>query len=924
MATAHEIITSIRGDAALRTSEALDLLCLLVPILDAVPDHEEAQSAAYSVISRMPREDVAAALLDWWFVVATGGQTPLGWAYNLPDTIEMPLRSRMAEVIALGHAGIGVPIGRWLRESRALPERLLAIDTLTDLDSYGKSKLPDEREVWAWFQSELEPTVRALRAGNRANEFVPDPRQLERELGRTNIEPHSRRWDEIVKRVDECTEGINELVRVQAVAAPWLGLSVPQPLDALPNEVTTALGDLAPAVFEPLLAADDRWWLLHAREVADRAEAIAAELEELDFAEEVDANEEVDLVEEIDLAWWATLLEHWCNVARAEGTHVETPCIDRVIARRNSIRREIDKLRAAGVDADEAELCLMDHNLSAASRAVREFQDKLQRDRRIDALRNQLHHFRREAEQDQTIPAGWIERVAEAEAILSRGDVDSAKRFVDLLAGDLRRTRRSGEIAELRELRGELERLAAAPVVFADLDAHLAELEGDAERSVDRELKRRLDDRLRDLLNQRRIEVKELLAKIHSLLDGADESLGDTARHDFELKIPDIEHAELSGELMQARQLALELLSSIQDNRVYRWDRGKGESELVEHVVSYCTQELDFDEDDVRRLYVAAKTKPFIILAGLTGSGKSTIARLFAGALGADARNGRFRRIAVRPDWIDQSDVLGLMNPISSRFEPGWLALVARQCEKNLDQIHVVLLDEMNLAPVEQYLAEYLSALEESRSGYDATRLPLYSEGADPVNKVDWPSSLPFPRNLIMIGTVNVDETTRVLSERVLDRANVLQLSVAMSDAHHSSSAASVRPWYVPFSEWDAVCVRQPDGSRHSLLVELGEILHAIGIGVGARAHVELERFLANSSGIIDPNTALDLGIIQRIIPKIRGFKRDLAEGLDELQDLLERQSCDRSARIIGRWLADSVSDDEFIDGTDARIGLIR
>ena len=90
-----------------------------------------------------------------------------------------------------------------------------------------------------------------------------------------------------------------------------------------------------------------------------------------------------------------------------------------------------------------------------------------------------------------------------------------------------------------------------------------------------------------------------------------------------------------------------------------------------------------------------------------------------------------------------------------------------------------------------------------------------------------------------------------------------------------------------------------------------------------ARAHIELERFLANASGILDPNTALDLGVLQRIIPKIRGFKRDLVDGLEDLQEALENRSCDRSARIVSSWLGDSVSDDEFLDGTDTRIGLL-
>ncbi|MFN6120810.1 MAG: McrB family protein [Actinomycetes bacterium] len=627
---------------------------------------------------------------------------------------------------------------------------------------------------------------------------------------------------------------------------------------------------------------------------------------------------------ESDLSWLASVTDGWFAETSDLSPKVAVPALEQATARRHSIEREIADLRAAGIDADEADLLLMEHDLSGAQRAIRELRELRQLTRQSEALMSKLAELRREASGEQAVPENWMPRVDEAAASLASGEIETAKRQVNVLELDLRRTRRADEIDGLMRLRVDLVALAAPAVVLAEIDAHLADLDADGDTRVNRELQQRLIERLDALRNQRNAETLDLRARIHDLLETGSDVLLDTDRHDFELQLAEIENLIAVEDIMGARRLATDVLAAIQDKRVLQWRREDGESSLVHHVVSFCTQELDFAEDDVRRLYIAAKTKPFVILAGLTGSGKSTIARLFAAALGADARNGRFRRIAVRPDWIDQSDVLGLVNPISNRFEPGWLAIIARQCERNLDQLHVVLLDEMNLAPVEQYLAEYLSALEEARSGSDSTRLPLYSEGAEPVNRDEWPSSLPFPRNLIVIGTVNVDETTRVLSERVLDRANVLQLSIAMSSAHHGATSTPVRPWHVPFSEWDAICINRPDPSHHDFLVVVGDVLHSIGIGVGARAHVELERFLANAVGVVPADIALDLGVLQRIIPKIRGFKRDLTNGLDELLEKLEKQSCHRSARVVARWLEPSVSDDEFLDGTDARIGLLR
>ena len=202
--------------------------------------------------------------------------------------------------------------------------------------------------------------------------------------------------------------------------------------------------------------------------------------------------------------------------------------------------------------------------------------------------------------------------------------------------------------------------------------------------------------------------------------------------------------------------------------------------------------------------------------------------------------------------------------------------------------------------------------------------MPLYSAALTPKNADDWPPSLMFPDNLIIVGTVNVDETTRPLSERVLDRANVLLLNVEVSERHHEPDGQVPPPWHVGVAEWRQACTTEPSDDPHEFLVDIADILRQASIGVGLRAHLELERFVANAEGIIDPVDALDWGIVQRIIPKIRGFKGHLAESLEELLEEFEKVGADQSASIVRRWLDDAVSDDEFLEGTDPRLALAR
>ena len=447
------------------------------------------------------------------------------------------------------------------------------------------------------------------------------------------------------------------------------------------------------------------------------------------------------------------------------------------------------------------------------------------------------------------------------------------------------------------------------------------------------------DDRLpvpEDLLGRILERTNEFVARLDSsvaaaldecrgALEAAEHELAPDDRAAFSARL-DVLADQLDDETRSIRLLddAERLRTEIAGARSRRWQASDGEGVLLRHINDFCRAKLDFGSGDIERLHTAIKTKPFVVLAGLTGTGKSSLARLYAEATGATTRSGRFRRVAVRPDWIDQSEVLGYINPMSNHFVPGWFADVVRACNGEPDRLFFVLLDEMNLAPVEQYFAEYLSALEESRSGSVDVRIPLYQRGVEPVNAPDWPADLRFPENLVVIGTVNVDESSKPLSDRVLDRASVLQLTLETSDRHHAERGAPLRPWVVPFSEWKQICVTEPDAEHHELLINIAQLLQPCGIGVGIRTHIEIERFVANGRETLGALAALDWGILQRIVPKIRGYRGQLAPHLSELRDRFAAAGLTRSERVFEGWLQSGLSDDDYIDGSDHQVGLMQ
>ena len=200
--------------------------------------------------------------------------------------------------------------------------------------------------------------------------------------------------------------------------------------------------------------------------------------------------------------------------------------------------------------------------------------------------------------------------------------------------------------------------------------------------------------------------------------------------------------------------------------------------------------------------YLAAlRTKPFMLLAGISGTGKSRIARQIAKACWASDSEERtkqvpsnFCMIQVKPNWHDSTELLGYVSRIEGeKYVAGkFLPFVAKAWE-NLDTPHILCLDEMNLAPVEQYFAEYLSVIESRKLNEDGTITTdpiitavaeqwfwdlvqtLTSDGA--LQDQFKTEGITLPPNLFVIGTVNMDETTFSFSRKVLDRAMTIEMN---------------------------------------------------------------------------------------------------------------------------------------------------
>ena len=901
----------IRSTEPITETDANAVFELLVPVVEIDPSAEAAADAAGDIVSRCALSDDRhlSHVLDWWFVVTTGRASANGGAYRLPESLHENVKDHMNAVTQLD---VALPAAAWLDKRRQLDSMLADLDETLKLDTYGAVKLPGEWESWSWLVTLLEETAGRLRENRRAERAEIDWKKLEQVLRDSGVKAGSRRYKEMLKRCREATRQINQIVDLQLEVEPWVRRPTPGLLDEIPSELKHAVGPLAAALLRPILVAK-------AAPTVDRTE----------ITEGIDAAaRRGDRRGRYKLA---RVVDAWCAQ-----TGLSVPSLEEEIRRHRVLEAALGELRAKSTTPsegiDEIEFFVLDDNIDEAEKALQRLQQDISRRERAELARSQLEGLRRKLHDSSlSQDTGWLERVADIESRLESDDPHEMAREIGAAQTEL-----SGRLDEMLQEQQEDLRLIAAPLrdlratdsVVRDWERRIGELERRGGRGAS-ELKQGIEEELQRLRERCRLSVEENLAVVETILteerdDFSDEDLGYFANWLSEIA-GWLEESDLSdAQLTEARDRADELRAEVEDRRIHRWQAEHGEGALVEHLLRYCRGTLDFDPMDILRLYVSLKTRPFVILAGLTGSGKSSLTRTFAEACGANGSNGRFRRIAVKPEWIDQTDVLGFVNPISEYFVPGWLAETVRDCERDPDRLHFVLLDEMNLAPVEQYLAEWLSAIEEARSGSEDVWLPLYSSALTPKNADEWPHRVRFPENLIIVGTVNVDETTRPLSERVIDRANVLLLSVEVSERHHQPSGQAPAPWHVGVAEFRKVRTNEPSNELHDFLVAVADILRQASIGVGLRAHIELERFVANAEGILAPEIALDWGVVQRIIPKIRGFKRNLVESLRELLEEFDDVGAEQSMAIVRRWLDDSISDDEFLEGTDPRLALAR
>ena len=318
----------------------------------------------------------------------------------------------------------------------------------------------------------------------------------------------------------------------------------------------------------------------------------------------------------------------------------------------------------------------------------------------------------------------------------------------------------------------------------------------------------------------------------------------------------------------------------------------------------------DFVKSEVHSRYILSLlAKPFVILSGNSGTGKTRIALRFSKYLEKQTDTGFTNTllIPVGADWTDNTKILGYFNPLANdgkgEYVKSEILSFLELAKENPSIPFFLILDEMNLSHVERYFSDFLSAMESGEP------ILLYKKPEDCECVV--PEKITLPKNLFVTGTVNIDETTYMFSPKVLDRANVIEFKPEMKDVldnlisgassdEQKTAESGVAEGFMELANK----IRNgddPDELKNELekikpvLESIYKILEKSGFEFAYRTAKEIRLYAIASYETCEDksqfniNSVIDQQIVQKILPKIHGNKKQIGSMLAELKTELEK-----------------------------------
>ena len=326
------------------------------------------------------------------------------------------------------------------------------------------------------------------------------------------------------------------------------------------------------------------------------------------------------------------------------------------------------------------------------------------------------------------------------------------------------------------------------------------------------------------------------------------------------------------------------------------------ESFSIKKIIGHIKETgLLYTDSLVKRFAFSLMSKRFLLLSGLAGSGKSQLALAFASAL-VKNKDRQMCVVSVGADWTNREPLLGFPNALQPekyvKPESGVLdLLIEANREENAEKPFFLILDEMNMSYVERYFADFLSAMESKE------KISLWNSDTECDKVIDGvPQRIDLPKNLFIIGTINVDETTYMFSPKVLDRANVIEFKISskemgtflqeMREIDRDSIISKAAGMGADFVAKACKKDLAQDDEAVKMLQKFFDELKNVNAEFGYRSATEIFRFICQAKANDDTGEKmtdeeiLDAAIVQKLLPKLHGSRKKLEPVLAQLWKL--------------------------------------
>ena len=335
--------------------------------------------------------------------------------------------------------------------------------------------------------------------------------------------------------------------------------------------------------------------------------------------------------------------------------------------------------------------------------------------------------------------------------------------------------------------------------------------------------------------------------------------------------------------------------SKMYSSQLIMVNKAKGENEeslpndsfMINQVIAaILSTGLIYSPTLIKRLAYSLMAKPFVILSGLAGSGKTHLALAFAKCLSENIKE-QVCPVSIGADWTNREPLLGYPNALKENEyvlpESGVLQLLMRANEDQ-SKPYFLILDEMNLSVVERYFADFLSAMESGEP------IKLWDN-----ENGDVPKEIELPKNVFIIGTINVDETTYMFSPKVLDRANVIEFKIAADEMDNylgKKVNINLKAGYSACANMAVDFVNkansqvEKDEKNKDVLLSFFKELKKVNAEFGYRTVNEISRYLHFADGDLEDDSAIDTAILQKLLPKLHGSRKKLVPVLTSMWKL--------------------------------------